>query len=84
MTRLNAHFSVKGISLLNSVMALSSSLQFKLYLCNQVGESADNEVSLIKQARGDSPRNQNSVGDRTEKKPWLSREGQFPSGQTNQ
>ncbi len=29
MTRLNAHFSGKGISLLNSVMSSSSSVQFK-------------------------------------------------------
>ncbi len=38
MTRFNTQFSVKflGISLLNFVMASSSSVQFKYYLCNQV------------------------------------------------
>ncbi len=51
MTRLNAHFSVKGISLLNSVMSSSSLVQFKSYLCNQVGDIAGNEVSPTKQAR---------------------------------
>ncbi len=35
MTRLNTQFSVKGISLLNSVMASSSSVQFKKFLFNQ-------------------------------------------------
>ncbi len=54
MIRLNAHFSVKGISLLNSVMSLFSSVQFKQYLCNQVGDNAGNEVSPTKQARSDN------------------------------
>ncbi len=45
MTRLNTQFSVKGISLLNSVMALSSSVQFKKFLFNQVDDIAGNEVS---------------------------------------
>ncbi len=52
MTRLNTQFSVKGISLLNSVM--SSSVQFKKFLFNQVNDIAGNEVSPTKQARGDS------------------------------
>ncbi len=54
MTRLNTQFSVKGISLLNSVMASSSSVQFKKFLFNQVDDIAGNEVSPTKQARGDS------------------------------
>ncbi len=54
MTRLNTQFSVKGISLLNSVMALSSSVHFKKFLFNQVDDIAGNEVSPTKQARGDS------------------------------
>ncbi len=53
MTRLNTRFSVKGISLLNSVMASSSSVQFKKFLFNQVDDIAGNEVSPTKQARGD-------------------------------
>ncbi len=52
MTRLNTQFSVKGISLLNSVMASSSSVQFKKFLFNQVDDIAP----------------PNSIGDRTEKK----------------
>ncbi len=52
--RLNTQFSVKGISLLNSVMASSSSVQFKKFLFNQVDDIAGNEVSPTKQARGDS------------------------------
>ncbi len=43
MTRLKTQFSVKGISLLNSVMASSSSVQFKYYLCNEVDDIAGNE-----------------------------------------
>ncbi len=71
MTRLNTQFSVKGISLLNSVMASSSSVQFKKFLFNQVDDIAGNEVSPNKQARGDSGKEPNSIGDRTErKKPW--------------
>ncbi len=66
MTRLNTQFSVKGISLLNSVMASSSSVQFKKILFNQVNDIAGNEVSPTKQAT--AARNQNSIGDRTEKK----------------
>ncbi len=54
MTRLNTQFSVKGISLLNSVMASSSSVQFKKFLFKQVDDIAGNEVSPTKQARGDS------------------------------
>ncbi len=49
MTRLNTQFSVKGISLLNSVMASSSSVQFKKFLFNQVDDIAGNEVSPTKQ-----------------------------------
>ncbi len=40
-----------------------------------------------KQARGDSGKERNSIGDRMEQKPWEkpgSVGGQFPSGQTNQ
>ncbi len=71
MTRLNTQFSVIGISLLNSVMASSSSVQFKKFLFNQVDDIAGNEVSPTKQARGDSGKEpklhwwQNG-----EKKPW--------------
>ncbi len=54
MTRLNNQFLVKGITLLNSEMSLSSSVQFKKYLCNQVDDIAGNEGSPTKQARGDS------------------------------
>ncbi len=46
MTRLNTQFSVKGISLLNSVMASSSSDQFKKFLFNQVDDIAGNEVRM--------------------------------------
>ncbi len=42
MTRLNTQFSVKGISLLNPVMASSSSIQFKKFLFNQVDDIAGN------------------------------------------
>ncbi len=53
MTRLNTQFSVKGISLLNSVMHLPAQFSSKS-LFNQVDDIAGNEVSPTKQARGDS------------------------------
>ncbi len=59
MTRLNTQFSVKGITLLNSVMASSSSVQFKKSLFNEVDDIAGNEVSPTKQT---TARNQNSIG----------------------
>ncbi len=46
MTILNTQFSIKGISLLNSVMASSSSVQFKKFLFNQVDDIAGNEGGL--------------------------------------
>ncbi len=49
-------------------MASSSSVQFKKFLFNQVDDIAGNEVSPTKQARGDSGKEPNSIGDRTEKK----------------
>ncbi len=54
MTGFNTQFSAECISLLNLVMALSSSVQFKKYLCNLVDDFAGNEDSPTKQARGDS------------------------------
>ncbi len=54
MTRLNAYFSVKGILLLNSVMSSSSSVQFKKYLCNQVCDIAENDMSPTMQATGNN------------------------------
>ncbi len=53
MTGFNTQLSAECISLLNLVMALSSLVQFKQYLCNQVDDCAGNEVSPTKQARGD-------------------------------
>ncbi len=48
-------------------MASSSSVQFKKSLFNEVDDIAGNEVSPTKQT---TARNQNSIGDRMEKKPW--------------
>ncbi len=50
MTGFNTQLSAECISLLNLVMALSSLVQFKLYLCNQVDDCAGNEVSQHKVA----------------------------------
>ncbi len=83
MTRFNTKFSVKGISLLNSVMASSSSVQFKKFLFSQVDDIAGNEVSPTKQARG----TQTPLVTERRKKPWEkpgSVRGQFSSGQTTQ
>ncbi len=69
MTRLNTQLSVKGISLLNSVMPSSSSVQFKKFLFNQVDDIAGNEVSPTKQARGGQRQGTKtpSVTERTER-----------------
>ncbi len=64
MTRLNTQFSAKGISLLNSLMASSSSVQLKKFLFNQV----DDIAGLLSKPEATAARNQNSIGDRTEKK----------------
>ncbi len=69
-------------------MSSSSLVQFKKYLCNQVGDIAGNEVSPTKQARGDN-------GKEPKLHRWQNREknlgrnqaqlgGHFPSGKTNQ
>ncbi len=53
-------------------MSSSSLVQFEYYLCNQVGDIAGNEVSPIKQARGENGKEQNSVTEwrkRPRKKP---------------
>ncbi len=88
MTRLNTQFSVKGISLLNSVMASSSSVQFKKFLFNQVDDIAGMKCPQLSKPEATAARNQNSIGDRTEKKTLgetrLSRWGHFSSGQTTQ
>ncbi len=68
MTRLNTQFSVKGISLLNSVMASSSSVQFKKFLFNQVDDIAGMKCPQLSKPEATAARNQNSIGDRTEKK----------------
>ncbi len=68
MTRFNTQFSVKGISLLNSVMASSSSVQFKKFLFNQVDDIAGIKCPQLSKPEATAARNQNSIGDRTEKK----------------
>ncbi len=70
MTRLNTQFSVKGISLLNSVMASSSSVQFKKFLFNQVDDIAGNEVSPTKQARRQRQGTKTPSVTEQRKKPW--------------
>ncbi len=69
MTRLNTQFSVKGISLLNSVMASSSSVQFKKSFCS-IKSTILLEIKCpqLSKPEATAARNQNSIGDRTEKK----------------
>ncbi len=71
MTRLNTQFSVKGISLLNSVMASSSSVQFKKFLFLDFIKSTillEMKCPQLSKPEATAARNQNSIGDRTEKK----------------
>ncbi len=52
MIRLNAIFQLKAFQIW--IQWCHRPVQFKSYLCNQVGDIAGNEVSPTKQARGDS------------------------------
>ncbi len=70
MSGFNTQFSDECISLLNLVMALSSSDLFKLYLCNQVDDFAGKKIPQLSMPEATEARNQNSIGDRMEKKPW--------------
>ncbi len=79
MTGFNTQFSAECISLLNLVMALSSSVQFKSYVCNQVNDFAGNEDSPTKQARGDSGKKRKTPSV-TEWRKNLGRKNQAQSG----
>ncbi len=82
MTGFNTQLSAECISLLNWVMASSSSVQFKWYLCNQVDGFAGNEVSPTEQARGDSGKERKlhrwQNGEKTLGETRLSRGGSSP------
>ncbi len=67
MTRLNTQFSVKGISLLNSVMASSSSVQFKSFCSIKSTILLEMKCPQLSKPEATAARNQNSIGDRTEK-----------------
>ncbi len=78
MTRFNTKSSFQ-FTLLNFVMASSSSVQFKWYLCNQVNNITGNEVSQTKKARGEcskEPKLNQKQGTKTKsvtewrEKPW--------------
>ncbi len=68
MTRFNIQFSVKGISLLNSVMASSSSIQFKSFCSIKLTILLEMKCPQLSKPEATAARNQNSIGDRTEKK----------------
>ncbi len=68
MTRFNTQFSVKGISLLNSVMASSSSVQFKSFCSIKSTILLEIKCPQLSKPEATAARNQNSIGDRTEKK----------------
>ncbi len=70
MTRLNTQFSVKGISLLNSMMSSSSSAQFSLNSICAIKSTISLEIKCPQLSKPEAARNQNSIGDRMEKKPW--------------
>ncbi len=84
------HFWVKGISLLNSVMSSSSSVQFSLNSICAIKSVISLEIKCpqLSKPEATTARTQNSIGDRTEKKNLVRNQtqsgGQFPSGQTNQ
>ncbi len=68
MTRLNTQFSVKGISLLSSGMASSSSVQFKSFCSIKSTILLEMKCPQLRKPEVTAARNQNSIGDRTEKK----------------
>ncbi len=89
MTRLNTQFSVKGISLLNSVMASSSSVQFKNFCSIKSTILLEMKCPQLSKPEATAARNQNSIGDRTRREKNLGRNqaqsgGHFSSGQTTQ
>ncbi len=69
MSRFNTQFSAKGISLLNPVMASSSSIQLKKSFCS-IKSTILLEIKCpqLSKPEATAARNQNSIGDRTEKK----------------
>ncbi len=73
--KINTQFSVKGISLLNSVMASSSSVQFKTFLFNQVDDMLEMRCPQLSKPEATAARNQNSIGDRTEEKKTCEKPG---------
>ncbi len=71
MTRLNTQFSVKGISLLNSVMnSVMSPAQFssKSFCSIKSTILLEMKCPQLSKPEATAARNQNSIGDRTEKK----------------
>ncbi len=70
MTRLNTQFSVKGISLLNSVMHRAAQFSSKSICSIKSTISLEMKCPQLSKPEATAAMNQNSIGDRTEKKPW--------------
>ncbi len=71
MTRLNTQFSVKGISLLNSVMHHPAQFSSKSFCSIKSTILLEMKCPQLSKPEATAARNQNSIGDRTEKKkPW--------------
>ncbi len=83
-------FQLKAFQLLNSVMASSSSVQFSLNSICAIKSviSLEMKCPQLSMPEATAAKNQNSIGDRTEKKNFGRNQaqsgGQFPSGQANQ
>ncbi len=68
MTRLNTQFSAKGISLLNSVMHRPAQFSSKSFCSIKSTISLEMKCPQLSKPEATAARNQNSIGDRTEKK----------------
>ncbi len=70
MTRFNTKFSVKGISLLNSVMHRPAQFSSKSFCSIKSTILLEIKCPQLSKPEATAARNQNSICDRTEKKPW--------------
>ncbi len=86
MTRFNTQFSAEGISLLNLVMHRPAQFSLNNICAMKSMILLEMKCPQLSKPEAIAARNQNSIGDRMEKKPWAkqAQSSQFPSGQTNQ
>ncbi len=70
MTSLKNTFSVEGIPLLNSVLHRPAQFSLNSICAIKSTVSLEMKCSQLSKPEATAARNQNSIGDRMEKKPW--------------